>query len=672
MTTNYNARIVSSGLVLNLDPGNARSLSNVSANLLTAPEDVTIAPWFTIGANVSRQSNSITAPDGTLTADMLVTSAFVSGDSIYQDLTSIRGTNPYILSIFVKPGTATSISFAAFYTGSSTQGFSINFNPVTGLITGGTGTVTSHPNGWYRISFAATGTIVANTAIRYQVYLNTTGSVYLYGAQLELGSTLTPYYPVSRPVTTTWNDLSGNGYSATLGYPTLSSVEVLVVAGGGGGGPDVGGGGGGGGVVYNSSFPVISGTSYNVTVGAGGSAGSGPTPSIILGSNGGNSVFDTITAMGGGAGGSYASVIGAPGGSGGGSGGDSSGTFLFAGRGTSNQGFAGGIGTTNSVPYGAGGGGGAGGPGNNFTVTGGGNGGPGVGNTISGTLTYYGGGGGGGGGTDTQSDGRGYGGIGGGGLGSSRSGPTSLIPGVRDGTPNTGGGGGGTGGWNTAGAGGSGIVIVRYPGKIQKATGGVVTVVNNFTIHTFTSGTSAFVPYSFTSPKYSTTAGGCITLNGVNQVVDLNISAYDLGIRRHATFSGWMMSNSGPAYLLSDWDNLGMTLRFNDLNSADFYVYGNNRRITAAYTFTVNVWYNIVGVMDGANMYMYINGVLVGTQTLGEDIGASPRTLKIGGRGDYSPPSYLQRVGSLQIYNRALSASEILSNFIALRGRYGV
>jgi hypothetical protein len=675
MSTNYNARIVSSGLVLNLDASNARSLSNVSANFLTYPEDLTTAPWYTIGSNVYRNANVTTAPDGTLTADELGTRSWVSGDSVYQDFTigAGNGTKTYTISVFLKAGVnAPSISFAAFYTGSSTDGFSTGVYPPTGFISAGTGVAIAYANGWYRVYLTFTGTIAANSNIRFQVYLSSTGSVYLWGAQLELGSTLTPYYPVSRPTTTTWNDLSGNGYTATLGYPTLSSVEVLVVAGGGGGGPDVGGGGGGGGVVYNPSFLVISGTSYTVTVGTGGTAGSGPTPSVILGGNGANSIFGTITAIGGGAGGSYASVIGAPGGSGGGSGGDSSGTFLFAGNGIINQGFAGGIGTNNSVPYGAGGGGGAGGPGSNFTVAGGGAGGPGIGNAISGTLIYYGGGGGGGGGTDTQSDGRGYGGIGGGGTGSARTGPTSLIPGARDGTPNTGGGGGGTGGWNTAGAGGSGIVIVRYPGKIQKATGGVVTVVNNYTIHTFTSGTSAFVPYNFTSPRYSTTAGGCITLNGSDQVVDLNISAYDLGIRRSATFSGWMMSNSGAAYLLSDWDNLGMTMRFNDLNSADFYVYAGNRRITAAYTFTVNTWYNFVGVMDGANMYMYINGVQVGTQILGEDIGASPRTLKIGGRGDYSPPSSLQRVGSLQIYNRALSASEILSNFIALRGRYGV
>jgi len=70
-------------------------------------------------------------------------------------------------------------------------------------------------------------------------------------------------------------------------------VEVLVVAGGGGGS---GAGGGAGGFVASSSY-VVTAQTYNVTVGAGG-AGGGSTAT-----NGSNSVFGNITAIGGGHGG---------------------------------------------------------------------------------------------------------------------------------------------------------------------------------------------------------------------------------------------------------------------------------------------------------------------------------------------------------------------------------
>ena len=62
---------------------------------------------------------------------------------------------------------------------------------------------------------------------------------------------------------------------------------------------------------------------------------------------------------------------------------------------------------------------------------------------------------------------------------------------ATSGSPNTGGGGGGaqtfpgvgsTGGGN----GGSGIVVIRYAGSTQRATGGTVTTGGGYTIHTFT------------------------------------------------------------------------------------------------------------------------------------------------------------------------------------------
>ena len=74
-------------------------------------------------------------------------------------------------------------------------------------------------------------------------------------------------------------------------------VKVLVVAGGGGSGGkgngNSGGGGGAGGVVYDAAH-VVTIRPYTVTVGTGG-AGS---LSGAQGTNGNDSVFDTITAVG--------------------------------------------------------------------------------------------------------------------------------------------------------------------------------------------------------------------------------------------------------------------------------------------------------------------------------------------------------------------------------------
>ena len=262
-----------------------------------------------------------------------------------------------------------------------------------------------------------------------------------------------------------WTNTGSQAYSVITGSggtvsntswtcPTgVTSIEVLVVAGGGQGGSTHGGGGGGGGVIYNSAFPVTPGTAYTVTVGAGGYlAQSSPSQ------NGSNSVFGSLTAIGGGAGTSEAGT-GLSGGSGGGGGGKG-GAVYNGGAGTIGQGFPGGRGTDNS-PYNGGGGGGAGGPGQPAT-TAGGTGGPGVQYSISGTPTYYAGGGGGNCYGPTSGTLIGFGGVGGGGNGGIyQTGSTTLG---TAGTASTGGGGGGNylSTQQYGMAGGSGIVIIRF------------------------------------------------------------------------------------------------------------------------------------------------------------------------------------------------------------------
>ncbi|MFA5795483.1 MAG: DUF2341 domain-containing protein [Candidatus Brocadiia bacterium] len=291
--------------------------------------------------------------------------------------------------------------------------------------------------------------------------------------------------------------------SGTLNVTSGGNVEVLVVAGGGGGGMDMGGGGGGGGVIYNPSYTITAGV-MNITVGAGGTgapaAGTNGQPSAhqytIPAQNGGNSIFGTLTAIGGGFGGSSyqgytPGIAGGNGGSGGGSSGynDTAATF-YGGTGTAGQGYRGG---NSTATYYSGGGGGAGGQGTDSPAQP--DGGPGVLNSILGTAYYW--GGGGGGASYSLSNG-GNGGIGGGGGGAV--GTTTGGAGLNNGSPggggspntttntpggnagaNTGGGGGGGSHYNAnnrGGNGGSGIVIVKYFDSGDNVTTNLVAKVN--------------------------------------------------------------------------------------------------------------------------------------------------------------------------------------------------
>jgi len=269
------------------------------------------------------------------------------------------------------------------------------------------------------------------------------------------------------------------------------SVEYLVVAGGGSGS---GGGGGAGGIVSGSSL-FIFGT-HSVTVGAGGARA---TSTSVRGSNGGNSIFSNITALGGGAGGFGCSRnadinIGANGGSGGGGG---SGNFIAdaaGGTGVTGQGFAGGAnfpfndaGEDFTTPGGGGGAGGPGTRGGRFLC---GDGGIGIQSSITGQPVWYGGGGGGGVYNQNPSSG-GRGGLGGGG--------SSEFPGNRAGSPNTGGGGGGI--WNPCdlgNAGGSGVVILALRQPLVAVSAGLTYTLDSssrvgFFIYRFTAGTNGTI-----------------------------------------------------------------------------------------------------------------------------------------------------------------------------------
>ena len=96
---------------------------------------------------------------------------------------------------------------------------------------------------------------------------------------------------------------------------------------------------------------------------------------------------------------------------------------------------------------------------------------------------------------------------------------------------------------------------------------------------------------------------------------------------------------------------------------------------------TANVWYNTTFVMDasesGANRVKgYLNGIYrvnASSDTFGSNSPQIPRGNQIQ-LGNYIHPDFgaymIGNIGPCQIYNRALSASEVLHNYNALKDRF--
>lgn len=283
------------------------------------------------------------------------------------------------------------------------------------------------------------------------------------GFQYPVGLTSNPSANGGGPGTgVVFTSTPGPG-SYTLPLGIWPEIDVLVVAGGGGGGGDAGGAGGAGGLVYGSGYPITPGESVTVTIGAGGSAGTYNPPSFSETGNGTNSVFKTITAVGGGGGAHYNGSSWQPakaGGSGGGAarqatGPGAPGTQSPSG-GLTGYGNPGGACPGPGGGSGGGGGGGAGGAGEPKATNRGANGGIGLTFTISGSSVGY----AGGGASTTDGIPGAPAGVATDGGGAGTNGGAGIA-----GTSNRG-GGGGVGSFpandRSGGAGGSGVVIIRY------------------------------------------------------------------------------------------------------------------------------------------------------------------------------------------------------------------
>jgi hypothetical protein len=372
---------------------------------------------------------------------------------------------------------------------------------------------------------------------------------------------------------------------ASISLPTVVhsqlSVDVLVVGGGGGGSARHGGGGGGGQVI--STTASISG-SLNVTIGAGGGGGQSdvtPSTSVVApntaaygvnsGGHGGTSSFGVINALGGAGG--PAAVSSRAGGN----------SF-----GPTNTVYVGGSPSWNpnasTNGYSGGGGAGSGGNGTNSSPNGStgsnataGSGGAGISSSITGSAITYGGGGGGGCANNAAAAGNGNGGGGNGGKGAAGS----------NGAANRGGGGGGSGfnlGTNyIAGNGGSGVVVVRYLGTPQ-ATGGTITQLGGYTIHTFTSsGTFAIIPVAFNTQPSSSTQTLC--LNSTSTTLVSSAVANMGNTPTYQWYSNSSASTTG-ATLISGATNATYTPPTNVAGTRYYYVIATNNLGSATSSFS--------------------------------------------------------------------------------------
>ena len=182
--------------------------------------------------------------------------------------------------------------------------------------------------------------------------------------------------------------------------------------------------------------------------------------------------------------------------------------------------------------------------------------------------------------------------------------------------------------------------------------------------------------------------GNALTLNGSNQRVEAGDTA-SLRIAGSWTIAQWVKLSALPssgnyAAILSkaqsgsQCTNYGMYV-----NNGSFMGSGTgwvvdfdytSSTVEAYYPATISAgtWYYLTGVYDSsaANLYLYLNGILVATQATGGNVplSGSGHPLTIGADACDASHNLAGTVDDARVYNRALSASEVWDLYLATGG----
>ena len=174
-------------------------------------------------------------------------------------------------------------------------------------------------------------------------------------------------------------------------------------------------------------------------------------------------------------------------------------------------------------------------------------------------------------------------------------------------------------------------------------------------------------------PTFSSSNQGSIVFDGTDDIVTTSLSAtlsftWSVWFKTNVLASGYrnIISVPQPYYML-------MLLDISTNNMGFWSSDGMGGGSLGVNSLSTNTWYNAVLVREGngiSNGYKaYLNSVFKGSANT--STWAIANTISLGGRTDTS--QYLNgNIALVQIYNRVLTANEILQNFYAQRGRFNI
>ena len=184
-------------------------------------------------------------------------------------------------------------------------------------------------------------------------------------------------------------------------------------------------------------------------------------------------------------------------------------------------------------------------------------------------------------------------------------------------------------------------------------------------------------------PTFSNSNGGVVVFDGIDDYV----AGGNLGsFYSQGTISYWMYSTAVENYrnpFTTNYNGFNVGIRFEQYTTSSPYggfsvVIGNDAGTYLGYSYspsailTVNSWYNVVLVWNTVTNKAigYLNGVLKFDES--HTYWATTLPAIAIGNGFSSARYFKGNVSSVEIYNRALSTTEVLQNYNTTKTRFGL
>jgi hypothetical protein len=212
----------------------------------------------------------------------------------------------------------------------------------------------------------------------------------------------------------------------------------------------------------------------------------------------------------------------------------------------------------------------------------------------------------------------------------------------------------------------------NYCATVLIVTNGLIFNVDAGTQLSYVSGTTSWVDTVgntvgalTNNPTYNSSNVGSIVFDGVNDAIIWNSNPLS-SLTSAKTYDVWVkFTNTQNTF------TLGSGTLDVYLEGKSWYVsqVGSSSKIISTWTFS-SEWTNFIYSFDGTNHLCYINGVSYVVNSTSSGV-SSQTNLYIGNRVNFDSP-LKGNIATTRVYNRGLSATEILQNYNATKGRFGL